>query len=233
MKTLNSLVLFTITILTLSSCATDENLLPEEKPLDLLKSYTVKRDATGAYYLDYDVTNNVKVDNLKDIATNTNQIYLHSSGNESSRKVSEALAIENGELNINFIDANTDKQQPRITIIDDDIILGENTDGNEEMLAEYSITNNANGTFTLDFKVKDKVEADFVYNEKNDTYEVHLEKGNGYESNYSRILKKQIGKPLKFDFVNHTNNRSNTSRKPRRKPRGVIGNGGDNNERNT
>ncbi|MGB0880011.1 MAG: hypothetical protein ACPGTO_05545 [Polaribacter sp.] len=233
MKTINSLIsLTTIILLTLSSCATDENLLVEEQSsLDLLKSYTIKKDATGTYYLDYDLANNVKVDNVKNVTTNSNQFYLYSSGNESNRRINKMLFIEDGQLNIDFVDTNSDKQ-PKITIIDDGTVLGENVDANNEMLAEYSITSNENGTYNLDFKVKNKVEVDFVYNKESDIYEIHLEKGNGVESNYSKVLEKNANKPLKFDFVNHSNNTESRANGPRRKPRGIIGNGGDD-ERDT
>lgn len=226
MKTLNLFTSLAVAILILSSCATDENLLPKEQSLDLLKSYTVKRDATGTYYLDYNVTKNVVVDNVKDIASNTNQYYLYSSGNEPSRKVNEALTLENGQLNIDFVDTNSDKQ-PKITIIDDNgIDLGENVDTNDKMLSEYSITNNADGTFTLDFKVKNKVEVDFVYNKEKDIYEIHLEKGKGSKSNFKRIFTKNNGSDLKIDFVNHIHSFSATiaSRAAKsRKPRIVVG----------
>ena len=228
MKTINSLVLLATTILTLSSCATDENLLVEEQSsLDLLKSYTIKRDATGTYYLDYNVANNVKVDNVKDIATNNNQFYLYSLGNNSSRKVNEELFLENGQLNIDFVDTNSDKH-PKITIIDDGTVLDENVDDNDEMLAAYSVTSNEDGTYKLDFKVKNKIEVDFVYNKEKDIYEIHLEKGNGSKSNFERTFTKKNGSDLKIDFVNHVNSFNITFRsqkKPRRKPRVIIGNG--------
>ena len=229
MKTINSLVLlFTTTILTLSSCATDENLLIEEQPsLDLLKSYTIKRDASGTYYLDYNVNNNVKVDNVKDIATNSNQFYLYSLGNKSSRKASTELFLENGRLNIDFVDTNSDKH-PKITIIDDGTVLDENVDANDEMLAAYTITSNEDGTYKLNFEVKNKVEVDFVYNKVKDIYEIHLEKGNGSKSNFERTFTKKDGSDLKIDFVNHVHSYNITFRsqkKPRRKPRVIIGNG--------
>lgn len=229
MKTINLLVLLiTTAVLTLSSCSSDESLLAEEQSsLDLLKSYTVKRDATGAYYLDYDVTDNVKVDDVKDIATNSNQFYLYSSRNEFGRKVNKALSIENGQLNIDFIDTNSEKK-PKITIIDDGIVLGEDVDSNDEMLAEYSITSNADATYNLNFKVKNKVEVDFVYNKEDGIYEIHLEKGKGSKSNFERTFIKNDGSNLKIDFVNHSSSSQNImskSKRPRRKPRVVIGNG--------
>jgi hypothetical protein len=110
MKTLNVLAFFASAVLVFSSCSTSETFTPEEQSLDLLKTYTIQRDATGAYSLDYDLNVNVQVDNVRDVQTNTDEIYLYSSMNESSRKMSQDLYLDQNQIKVGFVDTNSDKK---------------------------------------------------------------------------------------------------------------------------
>jgi hypothetical protein len=119
-------------------------------------------------------------------------------------------------------------RKSNITIEDDNLTLAKNSAKNEEMLSEYSIFSNEDGTINLDFIVKNKVSVEFVYNEIENIYEIHLEKGKSNETDFSRSFTKNDGKPLKIDFVNHFSNGnlskgSDSSKKTiRRKPRAII-----------
>lgn len=221
MKNFNLFALLVSFSLVLTSCSSNENLLPEEQSLDLLKTYTVKRDANGAYSLDYHLNGNAKTESIVDESTNTNNIYLYSSDSQSSRKVTQDLTIDGTQLKVGFVDTNTDKS-PNITITDDNFTLFKKNDNVK--LKDYSISSNLDGTYTLDFTVKNKVRVDFVYNEEAKIYEVHLEDGKTSETNFSRVLEKEDGQPLKFDFVNHINNVNARSEFASiiRKPQGVI-----------
>ena len=219
MKNLNLFALVASLTLVFSSCSTNENLLEEEQSLDLLKSYTIKRDASGAYSLDYNLNGNAEADNVKDLKTNTNEIYLYSSDNQTNRSVSQDLSLDGDQFKVGFVDTNSDKKQPKITVIDDNIVFAKDTD--QDMLAEYSITSNQDGTYSLDFKVEDKVEVDFIYNNEDSVYEIHLEKGNGNESSFERTFTKDEGSDLKIDFVNHTANTNSRIEAPK-KPRLII-----------
>ena len=100
------------------------------------------------------------------------------------------------------------------------------------MLKEYSVSSNDDGTFDLDFKVNSQVHVDFVYNEENNIYEVHLEEGKSSGVNFTRNLEKVDGQTLKIDFVNHlstTSSKGTYARelKPKRKPRVIIVDGSD------
>jgi hypothetical protein len=222
MKNFNLFTLLASFTLLLSSCSTNETLAPEEQSLDLLKTYSINRDANGAYSLDYSLNGNAETESIID--SNTNKIYLYSSNNQSSRKVTQDLVIEGTQVTVGFVDTNSNNS-PQITIIDDNVkTLAKSSD--TEMLNEYSISSNEDGTYTLEFTVNDKVRVDFVFNEEIDTYEIHLEEGKTGESNFSRVLEKEDGKALKFDFVNHISN--NTTAKGLslftvRKPKAVIG----------
>lgn len=200
MKNLNLLVLAAIIAFVFTSCSSNETMLPEEQSLDLLKSYTIKRDATGAYSLDFDLNDGGKAEKVIDTETKTNQIYLYSSNDQSSTRVTQNLTIEGTQLKVGFVDTTSDKL-PQITITDDNPDLLSKS--NKEKLNDYSITSNGDGTYGLDFSVKSGVKVDFVYNNDLSTYEIHLENGKSSGKDFSRVLEKEDGKPLKFDFVNH------------------------------
>lgn len=218
MKTFNLFALVASITLVFSSCSTNENLLPEEQSVDLLKSYSIKRDANGAYSLDYNLNGNAKTEKVVD--NNINQFYLYSSESQTSRRATQDLVIDGTELKVGFVDTSSDKL-PQITITDDNLALAKNSN---KKLKEYSITSNQDGTYNLDFSVNNKVRVDFVYNEEINTYEIHLEEGKSNETSFSRVLEKADGQPLKFDFVNHLDNTEAKSESTiiRRKPRGII-----------
>ncbi|KGL61882.1 hypothetical protein [Polaribacter sp. Hel1_85] len=203
MKNFNLFALLASLTLVFSSCSTNETLLPEEQSLDLLKTYTIKRDANGAYSLDYNLNSDAQVENVVDESTNTNNIYLYSSDKQTSRRRSQELTIDGEQLKVGFVDTNSDKQ-PKITIIDDNIVFAKDTDSNK-MLSEYGVTGNEDGTYTLDFIVKNKVTVDFVYNEDEKVYEIHLEEGKTSETSFSRVFEKTNGELLKIYFINHDN----------------------------
>lgn len=218
MKKSKFLALVAIVSLVFTSCSSEDSVITEN-PI-LKKTYKVKRDATGAYSLDFD--DNTKVDQVLESADNTRQYLISSSLNKVNKNSSQELLIDNDRLKVGFIDADTDKKQ-YISIIDDNISLQRKSDDNNK-LAGYSIESNQDGTFSLDFNVNDNVEVSFVYNEEISTYEVHLEDGTGGDSNFSRTLEKEEGEPLKIDFVNHINNSNAKSYELKmiRKPEVII-----------
>lgn len=201
MKNLSLFAIVASLTLVFSSCTSNESTLPEEQSLELLKSYKIQRDINGAYSVDFDLNENTSVDNVIDYSTSTNNFYLYATDNPTKRKVTQDLVINGEQLRVGFVDENSQKSPRQITIKDDNIFLAKNTDGKK--LNDWSITSNEDGTYTLDFKVKNKVSVDFVYNEEIKTYEIHLEDGKSKERKFSRILEKEVGQPLKFDFVNH------------------------------
>ncbi|TXD47956.1 hypothetical protein [Polaribacter sp. IC073] len=230
MKIIKLLSFVIVSAFMFSSCSSNENLLPEAETTNSLKSYKVKRDASGAYSIDFDLENNVKSEIVKNHDTNTNEFHLFKSDYTTSKKQSEELLINGNKLSIGFIDTRTDRNS-NITIEDDNTSLAKTSDINPRMLSEYSISSNEDGSYNLDFKVKNKVSVDFIYNEEMSTYEIHLEEGKSGETNFSRNLTKIAGLTLKIDFVNHTIDNSNAKgysfkeTTPRRKPRIAVDNG--------
>tara|TARA_R110002126_G_scaffold291063_2_gene450214 strand:+ start:19030 stop:19701 length:672 start_codon:yes stop_codon:yes gene_type:complete len=186
-----------------SSCSSEEVSPLDNNQTSLLKSYKIKRDATGAYSVEFDVNENTKIDKLVDASQNKSEYLLSSSDIKTKEDFSHALLIDNDQLKVSIVDANTN-QKSSISVIDDNIQLQRK--GNSEMLAGYSVQGNEAGTFNLEFDVNDNVAVSFVYNETISTYEIHLEEGSSDNNSFSRTLEKEAGEPLKIDFVNHVNN---------------------------
>ena len=221
MKNFNLLSLVIAVTFVFTSCSSNESLELENPNASLLNSYTVKRDASGAYSLDYNLNDNATVDNVKDVKNNTNQIFLYSSENQTGKKITQNLTIDGEQLKISFVDTKSNVNNTLI-IFDDNAALSKSEDITNK-LQDYNITSNNDGTYTLDFNVSDNVRVDFVYNENIDTYEIHLEDGEGNGTSFSRVLEKEVGKDLKFDFVNHIYSaNSRTLQEIIRKPRGII-----------
>ena len=227
MKKTKFLALVAIVSLVFTSCSNEETLLTENQSPKLLKTFKVKRDATGAYSVDFEVSENTKVDKLTNVLENSSEYLLSSTNNRTKENISQDLLIDNNKLKVGFVDANTDKRQ-FISISDDNISFLRKSDDNNK-LAAYSIQSNEDGTYDLAFNVNDNVDVSFVYNEAISTYEIHLEDGTGGDNNFSRILESKDGAPLKIDFVNHSSNTSGKSIEAlaERKPRIIIDDGED------
>lgn len=228
MKKIKLTALVASAILVFSSCSTEETFTPEVQSADLLKSFKIKRDASGAYSLDYDLHKNAAADNVVDESNNTNNIYLYSTENQLSKKLTQDLLIDGEQLKVGFINAGS--MSSNITIIDDNITLAKKN--NDTKLKDYSIESNEDGTYTLDFNVSNKVNVDFVYNEEISTYEIHLEEGKSTTTSFSRVLEREDGELLKIDFINYKSNlhargEDTTLTTKRKKPRIIIGMGHD------
>jgi hypothetical protein len=206
MKSIKLIALALTTVFAFSSCSNEETNLMNNPNEGALKTYKIKRDATGAYSLDINLSENTKVDNVLDATDNTSKYYLSSTNESSKKSMSDDLLINDDNLKVSFIDTEINKGQS-ISIKDDNIsFLKKNN--NSTKLKSYSIESNEDGTYALDFSVKNNTDVSFVYNESIKTYEVHLENGSGSEKSFSRTLEKEEGLALKLDFVNHLNNSS-------------------------
>lgn len=199
MKKNNLLTLITVFALVLSSCSTDENLQEITQSSDLLKSFEIKKDATGAYSVNFDVSEKTKIDKYTDLEQNKREFHLSPSSITTERSLSEEILIEDNSLKVGFIDVNS---RELVSVFDDNIALANKSNENVK-LGSYSIKSNEDGTYDLDFTVKNNVEVSFVYNESISTYEIHLEKGKTGELDYTKTFEKEEGEPLKIDFVNH------------------------------
>lgn len=221
----NSLLVFAvITSLIFSSCSSnEEGMIPTDSNAKLLKNFTVKRDASGAYSLDFNVAENTKVDKVANQNLNSNEFYLYSSENNATTKIAEQLLIDNNQLKVGFIDANS-KNNTNLTVYDDNITLAKG-DLNSK-LKSYSVTKNDDGLYDVVFEVKNNVAVKYAFNEKEDAFEIHLTNGKSADANFSTTLEKKEGKPLTIVFVNYVGNTNakseSTDLTPIRKPVIII-----------
>lgn len=209
MKNFNFLsVLVSLTFI-FYSCSTNETHLPEQESLDLLKSYTIQKDVSGKYLVDFILNDNVEIDNVKDLNTNSNEIYLYASNIESSRRVSQDLTfIDGSQIKVGFVDTNSD-QKETISIKDDNSSLRRS---GSDKLKGFSVSKESDGTYKLNYTLNDGFVQDLVFNEDEKEYEVHLDSGKSTETEFTMFLEKQLGQPLKICFINNKSN-SNTSSK--------------------
>ncbi|WP_370407926.1 hypothetical protein [Tenacibaculum dicentrarchi] len=218
--------------LILTSCSSNQTEAPSAPQQKLLESYSLKRDANGAYSIDLKTTNYTDVTSLKN-SENTNEIILSEARNKTAKKYSNNFLIENEQLVIGFLDANKGNRK-KITIEDQNSNLSKRNI--TEFLNSYSVTENNDGTYLLSFKVNNNVATTFTYNQEIATYEVHLSEGNTTQKDFSETIALSPNEnTLRIDFVNHkysTINKGITSSRKAmatygRKPRLIIENGND------
>lgn len=208
MKKMNKIKLVAISLLAFlafSSCSSDELLSPEETSEELFKTYQLKRDINGAYSLDINVEDNVSIDKVKNSTNNTNEFHLSSSNSKVAQKsyYGSDLWFDNDNFRIEYITENSNKT-PSISVMDDNIRY--NKKGDDELLKEYSITKNEEGSYDLEFRVMDNIGVDFVQDSETNVYEIHLDPNVTSDGNntYSRTFEITEGDLLQIHFVNHT-----------------------------
>ncbi len=182
-----------------TSCSTNETDLdfPQES---LLKKAQLKRDASGAYSVEYVVAENTVSETRTNINSLNNEYHLSKVGFDTKDQYREDLSLNDNKLRIGFFDNETGKSV-KLTVSDENITFAKGSP--TEFLTSYGLTTNNDGTIQLDFTVNDNVVTEFVYNEDLAVHEVHLSKGMSTERNFSRSLTIPDTGVLKLDFVNH------------------------------
>jgi hypothetical protein len=202
---MRKLKLFSLLLITLTfiiSCASEETTTLDGQNAKLLKEFKIKRDASGAYSLDFTLNQGTLVDKRIDLENNSNQFLLFPTENARKDKFVENMEINNDQLKVGFIDTNTDAK-PSVKITDDNIEYLSRGNSN---LKSYEVISGGENMYTLDFEVKNKITVDFVYNAEDNFYEIHLEDGDSKQKSYSRTFEKEEGKALQIVFVNHNGN---------------------------
>lgn len=218
MKTLKLSSLVILMVLGLSSCSSEEEsvLLQEQTAKSLLNGYEISRNMDGSYYVDFN-TKGATSDNVKDEKGNINNINLYADNTEISRNVSEDLGFitDGNELKINFNDTQADKVTS-ISVKDHKINFARDEN---DLLDEFNFQAKQDGTYDLDFSVKENVVVSFVYNEELDSYDIHLSEGSSSESNFLRTFTPDADGNLKITFVTS----EQTSKLAERRPEIVVG----------
>jgi hypothetical protein len=221
-------VLFSaLSIAFLSSCSnneTDPQLSHDlRQPTSYLKSYTLKKNTSGSYYIDFDLEENSKVDSYKNTDL-SNDLVISEGSNTAARSNSTALELNDDVLKVNILETNNGKKT-RIIVEDDEVTKAR---GITEFLNNYSISKNEDDSYNLKFQVNTNVQTEFIFNEDTNTHEIHLSLGTATVQNFSRDLKMTNGR-LEIGFINHKEdgasnaaNRANRSLEKPNKPKIVI-----------
>lgn len=182
-----------------TSCSTNETDLeiPQES---LLKSYKLKKNASGLYSIDFNVADKTVSDNRIGLNSLSNEFHLSKVGYETKELYNEKLDLKNDELNISFLDNETGKSV-NVTVVDENITLAKGK--STRFLKTYGITKNTDNSYQIDFEVNDNVATSFVYNENLSRYEIHLKKGDLTSKTFSRVLEMSDTGRLDVVFVNH------------------------------
>lgn len=202
MKKFSLTTLLIIITLGFSSCTQDDGLTLDEPTGALFQKMTVGRDASGAYSIDYKLNDGVGSDITDNKNGNGKDIYLYSSDNETRKNVNEDISLNGNDRFSIGVNNTINNTRSTLTVVDNDIRFSKSTE-EDDHLAEYQMTDNGNGTYSLDFTVDENIIVDFVYNESEDEHEIHLEEGSTSELTYSRTFDKIEGQTLKVVFVNH------------------------------
>lgn len=182
-----------------ASCSSNETEVVEGTPENLLQSYTLKRDATGAYSIDFNTTNNTDVTTVTN-ADNSKEIILAEVAQKTATKHSNDFSIENDHLKIGFLETNNGKQT-EIWIKDDNISFAK---GITEFLNSYNVIAKEDGTYELNFTVNEYINTEFIYNEELKAHEIHLSNSTQInKTSFSRVINSTEEGVLKINFVNH------------------------------
>jgi hypothetical protein len=229
MKKIKFVAISLLAFLAFSSCSSDELLSPEEISEELFKTYQLKRDINGVYSLDINVEDNISIGKVKNSTNNTNEFHLSTSNAKVAQKsyYGSDLWFDNENFRIEFISENFNKI-PSISVKDDNNRY--NKKGDDELLEEYSITKNEEGSYNLDFRVMDNIGVSFVQDSETNVYEVHLDPNVTSDGNntYSRTFEITEGELLQIHFVNHFSGSGKGQPDPPRRPVIIIDEGEDN-----
>jgi len=209
MKKLNLSTLLVMAIVVFSSCSSsegDDPILEQQAALQeevFKQPLTVQRNANGYYSMGYQLSKGVASDIITNDATNTKEINLYASENESSRSYNESLAIGNNDSFSIDINNTINNNKSTLTIFDNDIKFNR-TESNDK-LKDYKITDNGDGSYDLDFTVKDNVSVDYIYDGDENVYEIHLnEISSASETNFLKTFRRDEGEVLKIEFIHNS-----------------------------
>jgi hypothetical protein len=227
MKNLSLPIFVLITTLIFSSCSQDDTTFLEEPSSELFGKVMLSRNASGAYTLDLETSNDVTSSFTNDDKANSLDIDLFSDTGAVSEIISEPVSTgSQDQFLLNFKNTITNRTF-KLTVQDKDIKFSR-TELNEEEdhLNSYSIVDNGDNTFDLNFSVDALIEVDFTQDEDTGEYLIHLEPGEGSQTDYSMTFERQEGQTTDIAFVNYYSSdsgRVTTSTNRRRRPEVSVG----------
>ena len=227
MKNLSLPIFVLITTLIFSSCSQDDTTFLEEPSSELFGKVMLSRNASGAYTLDLETSNDVTSSFTNDDKANSLDIDLFSDTGAVSEIISEPVSTgSQDQFLLNFKNTITNRTF-KLTVQDKDIKFSR-TELNEEEdhLNSYSVVDNGDNTFDLNFTVDALVDVDFTQDEDTGEYLIHLEPGEGSQTDYSMTFERQEGQTTDIAFVNYYSSdsgRVTTSTNRRRRPEVSVG----------
>ena len=211
-----------IITLVFSSCSQEESTYLEEPNSELFGKVILSRDASGSYTLDLVTRNDVTSNITNNEKVNSLDIDLYSATGAKQQTTSEKVSTGTEDRFILNLNNTISNHTSRLTIFDKDIKFQKNDD-EDDHLNSYSVSDNADNTYDVNFTVDASIEVDFTQDEATGDYIIHLEPGNGSQSDYTVTFEKEEGENLHILFRNYypsEDGRSTTSSKD--KPKMVI-----------
>ncbi len=227
MKNLSLPIFVLITTLIFSSCSQDDTTFLEEPSSELFGKVMLSRNASGAYTLDLETSNDVTSSFSNDDKANSLDIDLFSDTGAVSEIISEPVSTgSQDQFLLNFKNTITNRTF-KLTVHDKDIKFSR-TELNEEEdhLNSYSVVDNGDNTFDLNFTVDPSIDVDFTQDEDTGEYLIHLEPGEGSQSEFSMTFERQEGQTTDIAFLNYYSSESGrvtTSTNSRRRPKVSVG----------
>jgi len=218
MKNLPLSIFAIITTLIFSSCSQEETTFLEEPSSELFGKVVLSRDASGAYTMDLETNNNVASSITSNHKANSLAIDLYSDTGASEQNISETMSTGSDDrFSVNLNNTITSRTS-KLTIFDKEIQFSKTEE--EDHLTSYSVVDNGDNTYDLNFTVDASIEVDFTQDEASGEYMIHLEPGAGTQTDYTVTFNREEGENLQILFRNYypsEDGRSNTSSKD--KPR--------------
>ena len=223
MKNLSLSIFALVTSLIFSSCSQEDSTFLEEPSSELFGKVMLSRNESGAYTMNLETNNNVASSISSNDKSNSLNIDLYSETGAVKENISEPMStgIED-RFFVNFKNTITDRTF-KLKVHDKDIQFSR-TELNEQddHLSSYSIVDNGDNTFDLNFSVDALIEVDFTQDEDTGEYLIHLEPGEGSQTDYSMTFERQEGQTTDIAFVNYypsesgrvTTSSSNRRRRP-------------------
>lgn len=207
--------LFTLlTIAMVIASCNKETAVLEQENTKMLESYIIKRNANGSYTLNHQVSEGVVTQYVD--GDKINEVQLYYSAYAQHTNYSHDYNVTNNELQIKFLSQDNVKHS-KIRIIDDNTadVQGKESLG---LLKDYTIVENANGTYQLSFEVEQGVSINFDYDATQKLNNVYLTPDTqSVQTTFSVNYSKENDGTLKIDFVQPITEKgeSNDMRKPR------------------
>ena len=187
----------------------------------------LSRNASGAYTMDLETKNNVASNITSNNKSNSLDIDLYSDTGAVREIISEPVSTGSEDQFLLNLKNTITNRTFKLTVYYKDIKFSR-TELNEEEdhLNSYSIVDNGDDTFDLNFTVDALVDVDFTQDEDTGEYLIHLEPGEGSQSEFSMTFERQEGQTTDIAFVNYYSSESarvTTSTSRIRRPKVSVG----------